>query len=57
MTTRNLSGTVTDGHNESLKGAVIQAENDATTSVISFITSGDGHHSFKRLDREPDYRL
>ena len=57
MTTRSLSGTVTDGHNEPLRGAVIQVQNEATTSVISLITGRDGRYTFKRLDGQTDYRL
>jgi hypothetical protein len=57
MTTRNLSGTVTDGRNEPLKGAVVQVQNGVTNSVISFITKRDGRYRFKRLDGQTDYRL
>jgi hypothetical protein len=57
MTTRGLSGTVTNGHNEPLTGAVIQIQNGATTSVISNITGRDGRYTFKRLDGQTDYRL
>jgi hypothetical protein len=57
MTTRGLSGTVTDGHNEPLTGAVIQIQNVGTTSVISSITGRDGRYTFKRLDGQTDYRL
>jgi hypothetical protein len=57
MTTRNLSGTVTDGHNEPLKGAVIQVQNGVTDSVVSYITGPDGRYTFKHLDGETDYRL
>lgn len=57
MTTRSLSGVVTDGHNEPIKGAVIEARNDVTTSVVSYITGRDGRYAFKRLDGRTDYRL
>lgn len=56
-TTRSLTGTVTDGHHEPLKGAVIEVQNGNTTGIISYITGANGRYSFRRLDGETDYRL
>lgn len=52
---RNLSGSVTDGHHEPLKGAVIQVHNESNDSVMSYITGNTGRYSFKRLDANTDY--
>ena len=57
MTTRSLTGTVTDGHHEPLKGAVIEIENDVTETVVSYIAGVDGRYSFKRLNGQSEYRL
>jgi hypothetical protein len=57
MTTRDLTGIVTDAHHEPLKGAVVQVQNGVTSTVVSYITGVDGHYSFKRLDGETDYRF
>lgn len=57
MTTRELTGKVTDGHNEPLRGAVVQVQNGVTASIISFITGEDGRYTFKRLDGQTDYRF
>jgi hypothetical protein len=43
--------------NEPLKGAVIQVQNGATTSMISYIIGRNGRYTFKRLDGQTDYRL
>jgi len=51
---RNLSGTVTDGH-EPLKGAVVQVQNTSMKSVSSYITDRNGHYSFQRLEAGSDY--
>ena len=47
---RNLSGIVVDRHHEPLRGAVVEAQNLATQTVVSYITGRDGRYSFKRLD-------
>ncbi|WP_176441627.1 carboxypeptidase-like regulatory domain-containing protein [Granulicella rosea] len=57
MTTRDLSGSVTDRQHEPLRGAVVQVQNGATMGVVSYITNRDGKYSFKRLDGETDYLL
>jgi hypothetical protein len=56
-TLRNLSGTVTDEHHEPLRGAIVEVENEHTSSVASYITDRTGHYSFKRLDGNTDYKL
>ena len=53
---RNLTGMVSDRH-EPLKGAVVQVENEATNSVISYVTDRTGEYSFKRLQVDVDYRI
>lgn len=57
MTERSLTGTVTDGHKEPLKGAVVEIENGVTSGVVSYITGPDGQYTFKRLEGQTDYRL
>jgi hypothetical protein len=54
---RTLTGTVTDGHREPLRGAVIQVHNEADDSVISYITGRTGRYVFKRLAGDADYRV
>lgn len=54
---RNLSGVVTDRHREPLRGAVVQAHNLYTQSVVSYITGRDGAYSFKRMDGDCDYKI
>jgi ABC-type transporter lipoprotein component MlaA len=56
-TLRNLTGTVQDRQHEPLTGAVVEIENENTKSVISYITDRSGRYSFKRLEREVDYRV
>ena len=53
---RNLTGTVSDRH-EPLRGAVVQVENEATNSVVSYVTDRTGQYSFKRLEVDTDYRV
>jgi hypothetical protein len=52
---RSLTGTVTDGHHEPLKGAVVQVHDEGTDAVMSYITDRTGTYSFKRLDPDVDY--
>jgi hypothetical protein len=56
-TLRNLTGTVTDGHHEPLKNAVVEVHNEDNDSVVSYITGRSGRYSFKRLDGDTDYRV
>jgi hypothetical protein len=53
--TRSLSGIVTDTHHEPLKGAVVEVQNEDDKSVISFLTSPDGHYDFKRINSNVDF--
>src|SRR4051812_5222402 len=52
---RNLTGTVTDGHHEPLKGAVVQVRDEGTDTIISYITDRSGTYSFKRLNPDVNY--
>ena len=52
---RDLSGSVQDGRREPLRGAVVYLENEATHSVVTYITDRSGHFSFKRLHSDVDY--
>ena len=52
---RDLSGSVADAHREPLRGAVVYLENEATHSVLTFITDRSGRFSFKRLQSDVDY--
>jgi hypothetical protein len=56
MTPRSLTGTVVDGANEPLRGAVVQVENVKTESVVTLLTDRTGHFSFKRLESGTDYK-
>ena len=54
---RDLSGMVTDGHHEPLRGAVVQVHCEATGTVVSYITTRSGQYSFKRLEGDLDYTV
>ena len=54
---RSLSGIVTDKQSEPLRGAVVQAHNLETHTVVSFITGRNGQYSFRRLDGDCDYKI
>ncbi len=54
---RNLSGVITDKHQEPLSGAIVQVQNGITNGVVSYITNRNGQYSFKRLDGDTDYRV
>ena len=54
---RDVTGTVTDGHHEPLRGAVIQVHNEADDSVMSYITGRSGRYAIKRLDTNTDYSI
>ena len=54
---RSLSGIISDRQHEPLRGAVVQAHNLYTRTVVSFITGQDGRYSFKRLDGDCDYKI
>lgn len=48
---------VSDQQHEPLRGAVVQAHNLYTDTVVSFITGRDGRYSFKRIDGDCDYKI
>jgi len=54
-TIRSLTGTVTDGHHEPLKGAVVQVHDEGTDTIMSYITDRSGTYTFKRLNPDVDY--
>lgn len=54
---RDLSGTVTDGHHEPLRGAIVQVHSEATGTIVSYITGRSGQYSFKRLEGDLDYTV
>lgn len=56
-TPRNLTGTVTDRHHEPLAGAVVEVHDEATDSVISYITPRTGRYFFQRLSSNDDYTV
>ena len=54
-TLRTLTGTVTDQSHEPIRGAVVELQNPANNSVVTYLTDAQGHYIFKRLDSETDY--
>jgi hypothetical protein len=54
---RTISGTVTDGSHEPLRGAAVELHNTASNAVTSRLTDADGHYTFKRLDGNADFTL
>ena len=56
-TFRTLSGTVSDQHHEPLAGAVVEVQNVADNTVISYITDKAGHFEFRRLNSGADYNF
>lgn len=56
-TNRTVSGVITDDSHEPLKGAVVELEDPASHQIISFLTLGDGHYEFKRVDSHTDYNI
>lgn len=57
QTTRSVSGTVTDGSGEPVKGAVVQLEDSPQLQIRSYITHEDGKYHFSGLQWNIDYRL
>ena len=55
--TRTITGTVQDRQHEPLRGAIVQVQNEANNSLVTYITERAGHYSFKRLSGETDYHL
>jgi len=54
---RTLSGVVTDGGHEPIRGAVVELRDDRSNEVITYLTDGSGHYTFKRLDSGADYEV
>lgn len=57
ITTRTLSGTVTDTSHEPIRGAVVELRNVASREVVTYITEQNGEYNFKRLDGNADYEV
>ena len=55
--TRTLTGSVTNGHHEPLRGAVVQIEDSSTHAVRSYITDTSGRYTFLRLSGDTDYTV
>lgn len=55
--TRSVQGTVTDGGNSPLTGAVVQLKDTKSLQVRSFITKEDGTYHFHGLNTDIDYEL
>jgi hypothetical protein len=55
--TRSVSGTVTDGADALVEGAVVQLKDTKTLQMRSFITRQDGSYRFHGLSRDVDYEL
>jgi hypothetical protein len=56
-TVRNLSGIVTDGSHEPIRGAVVELRDDKTNEVVTYLTDATGRYNFKRLDGATDYEV
>jgi hypothetical protein len=56
-TLRTLTGTVTGATHEPIRGAVVELQNSANNTVVTYLTDNDGHYLFKRLNSESDYRI
>ena len=54
---RTLTGIVTDRQHEPLSGAVVQVQDQANGSVVSYLTNTSGQYSFKRLGLNSDYSV
>jgi hypothetical protein len=54
---RTLTGTVTDNSHEPLRGAIVELQNPANNTVVTYLTDVDGRYIFKRLNSESDYRV
>jgi hypothetical protein len=54
---RNLRGTVTDGNDQPLKGAVVKIKNLNSLQIRSYITHKQGTYSFSRLFAHIDYEI
>jgi len=54
---RMVQGSVTDGQENAIVGAVVQLKNTKTLQVRSFITQDKGSYQFHGLDPNVDYAL
>ncbi len=57
VSTRPVSGVVTDKRGNTLTGAVVLLENTQDLTIRSFITQKDGHYHFEGLNSEVDFTL
>jgi len=54
---RTITGTVTDGGHEPLRGAVVQIETEGTMTIQSFVTDERGIYHFRNLNPDADYQV
>lgn len=54
---RSVSGSVTDGGREPLRGAVVQIEAEDTLVIQSYVTDERGTYHFRNLRPDADYRV
>lgn len=54
---RNITGTVTDGGHEPLRGAVVQIEALDTLVIQSFETNESGAYHFRNLRSDADFSV
>ena len=57
LSTRTVSGVVTDARGNTLPKVAVQLENTATLRVRSYITTKDGRYMFRGLNGDVDYTL
>ncbi|SEB84185.1 carboxypeptidase-like regulatory domain-containing protein [Terriglobus roseus] len=56
-TPRNITGTVHDGGNEPLRGAVVQVEQEGTMVIQSYVTDERGTYRIRNLSSNSDYQV
>ena len=54
---RSVTGPVTDGGKEPLRGAVVQIEAEDTMVIQSYVTDEHGTYHFRNLRSDADYRI
>lgn len=54
---RSVQGTVMDGADKTVAGAVVTLKNTKTLQMRSFISKADGSYAFYGLSRNVDYEL
>jgi hypothetical protein len=54
---RTVQGTITDGQDAAVNGAVVYIENKKTMQIRSFITKDQGAYYFHSLSPDVDYQL